>query len=141
VSLLREVDDASLRPCPFCGMHALAVSYVTEAAVYCANPRCRATVTKRHLTQTAEDGLPVAIEAWNRRAPDPDARRQAISECAEAIRKLVAEYARRSDAYDGGFGSVDVDAIQRKAAQACAGICRALLTRPEEARGGDGEKA
>jgi hypothetical protein len=67
------------------------------------------------------------------------ARRQAISECAEVCEKLC------HDASDFGIHSFQ-DTVRiayatmagtyRQASEAI----RALLTRPEEARGGDGEK-
>jgi hypothetical protein len=75
-------DAPELLPCPFCGGEKLKVFC---NCVVCCSPDCGASGPDLGDTRD-EVG---AIAAWNRRAPAPDALRQA----REALERLVATVA------------------------------------------------
>jgi hypothetical protein len=57
---------ADLRPCPMCGGRAACNNYITEAAVFCVNVKCRLSITRGH--GRSDEGVDEAIAAWNTRA-------------------------------------------------------------------------
>lgn len=71
-----------LKPCPFCGGEATAENLIIDAIVRCSG--CSAVIAKRHPAQN-DNGYQEAIAAWNTRAIDPAAIREAALREAAAL--------------------------------------------------------
>ena len=53
-----------IEPCPFCGSEARGEQYITEAAIFCIDPKCGAKII---CTAKKWKDLEEATKRWNRR--------------------------------------------------------------------------